>query len=150
MPHPASLISKLYATRAAHAVKPNNPGYMANNYAGHHPDHHRLPLHHLQAGHHRHLGCLQHLVRLQNRITRILERHADIVNYSAAPSPPVYPNGTAPAVPTTPVGTGGGSVPTTTGSSPETTAPVTAGAGKAVAMSGAGLAGVLGLAAFFL
>ncbi|KAG8158401.1 hypothetical protein KVR01_011523 [Diaporthe batatas] len=66
----------------------------------------------------------------------------------AAPSPPVYPNGTAPAVPTTAVGTG--SLPTTTGSSPETTAPVTAGAGKAVAMSGAGLAGVLGLAAFFL
>lgn len=73
------------------------------------------------------------------------------MTYSAVPSPPVYPNGTAPAVPTTAVGTGGGSVPTTTGSSPETTSPIaTAGAGRAAALSGAGLAGVLGLAAFFL
>ncbi|KAI3398211.1 hypothetical protein diail_9688 [Diaporthe ilicicola] len=71
----------------------------------------------------------------------------------AVPSPPVYPNGTAPAaVPTSaPVGTGGGSIPTTTGSSPEATSPIaTAGAGRAAALSGAGLAGVLGLAAFFL
>jgi hypothetical protein len=125
---------------------------MANNSTGHHPDHHRLPLHHLQAGDHPHLGCLQHLVRIQNSMIGTPERHADIVTNSAAPSPPVYPNGTAPAVPTTPVGTGGGSVPTTTGTSPEATSPpiVTAGAGKAAAMSGAGLAGVLGMAAFFL
>lgn len=86
-------------------------------------------------------------------MNEILERHTDIVIYSAVPSPPVYPNGTAPAaVPTTaPAGTGGVSVPTTTGSSPETTSPIaTAGAGRAAALSGAGLAGVLGLAAFFL
>lgn len=75
------------------------------------------------------------------------------VTHSAVPSPPVYPNGTASVVvPTnTPVGTGGGSIPTTTGSSPETTSPIaTAGAGRAAALSGAGLATVLGLAAFFL
>lgn len=74
------------------------------------------------------------------------------MTHSAVPSPPVYPNGTAPvAVPTTaPVGTGG-SVSTPTGSSPESTSPIaTAGAGRAAALSGAGLAGVLGLAAFFL
>jgi hypothetical protein len=129
---------------------------MINNLIGHHPDHHRLPLHHFQAGDHPHLGCLQHLVRIQMQFTmdRTPELDADNVTYSAVPSPPVYPNGTAPAVHTTPVGTGGGSVPThatTTGSTPETTAPiVTAGAGKAAALSGAGLAGVLGLAAFYL
>ena len=75
------------------------------------------------------------------------------VTHSAVASPPVYPNGTAPvAVPTTaPVGTGGGSVSTPTGGNPETTSPIaTAGAGRAAALSSAGLAGVMGLAAFFL
>jgi len=41
-----------------------------------------------------------------------------------------------------------GAVPTAP--APTTAAPVTAGAGKAIALSGAGLAGVLGLAAFVL
>ncbi|KUI74304.1 Clock-controlled protein 6 [Cytospora mali] len=78
---------------------------------------------------------------------------------------PAYTNGTgvyptSSVAPSLPAGTGGvgggvgggagGSTPTasTTGS---TSSPIaTAGAGKAAALSGAGLAGVLGLAAFFL
>jgi hypothetical protein len=49
---------------------------------------------------------------------------------------------------TTPVGTG--SVPTTTKGPAPTTSLATAGAGKAAALSGGALAGVLGLAAFVL
>ncbi|KAI4867341.1 hypothetical protein F4820DRAFT_208938 [Hypoxylon rubiginosum] len=61
----------------------------------------------------------------------------------SAPAPPVYPNSTA-AVPTTstPVYPTGGAPGTTTSA----TSIPTAGAGKIAALSGAGLAGLLGLA----
>ncbi|KAI1459274.1 hypothetical protein F4805DRAFT_422157 [Annulohypoxylon moriforme] len=61
---------------------------------------------------------------------------------TSAPAPPVYPNSTAPAVtPSSAYPTG--SVPGTT-TTPSTIP--TAGAGKVAALSGAGLAGLLGLA----
>ncbi|KAI0179135.1 hypothetical protein GGR52DRAFT_535041 [Hypoxylon sp. FL1284] len=63
---------------------------------------------------------------------------------TSVPAPPVYPNSTA-AVPTssTPVYPTGGAPGTTTSA----TSIPTAGAGKMAALSGAGLAGLLGLAA---
>lgn len=65
---------------------------------------------------------------------------------STSCSAPVYANSTLASSPvsTTPVGTGAGA-PT----APPNTVP-TAGAGKAAALSGAGLAGLVGLAAFVL
>lgn len=65
------------------------------------------------------------------------------------PPPAVYHNSTAPVVPVvptkTPVGTISQSVAV-----PTATGPVTGGAAKAAALSGAGLAGVLGFAALLL
>lgn len=55
-----------------------------------------------------------------------------------------YPNNTATYVPVGPTGTG-----SYTPTSPPTSVP-TAGAGKAAALTGAGLAGIVGLAAFIL
>ncbi|KAI0896746.1 hypothetical protein F4806DRAFT_496051 [Annulohypoxylon nitens] len=63
---------------------------------------------------------------------------------TSAPAPPVYPNSTA-AITTPGSAYPTGSVPgTTTGSTPSSIP--TAGAGKVAALSGAGLAGLLGLA----
>ncbi|KAI1380886.1 hypothetical protein F4677DRAFT_203071 [Hypoxylon crocopeplum] len=63
---------------------------------------------------------------------------------TSAPAPPVYPNTTAPT--TTAAYPTGGAPGTTTSA----TSIPTAGAGKAAALSGAGLAGLLGLAAALL
>jgi len=69
---------------------------------------------------------------------------------SAAPtSTPVFYNTTAPVVPaSTPVGTVG--VTTYPASTPTPSTPTVNGAGNAIAVSGAGLAGLLGLAAYLL
>ncbi|KAK6950865.1 hypothetical protein Daesc_007393 [Daldinia eschscholtzii] len=65
---------------------------------------------------------------------------------TTAPAPPSYPNNTAPVnTPSQPYPTGGAPAP----SYPATPIP-TAGAGKAAAISGAGLVGLLGLAAALL
>ncbi|KAI1402070.1 hypothetical protein F4819DRAFT_485997 [Hypoxylon fuscum] len=63
---------------------------------------------------------------------------------TSVPAPPVYPNVTASVPTTAPVAYPTGSVPGTS-TTPSTSIP-TAGAGKVAALSGAGLAGLLGLA----
>jgi len=71
---------------------------------------------------------------------------------SSAVAPPVYANTTVPAVPTT-AATTAGSVGTTSAKSSATAAPSTitaSGGNKAFALSGASLAGLLGLAAYIL
>jgi len=68
-----------------------------------------------------------------------------------APAPPVYTNATTPYVPAAPTSAPGGSVGTTSvPSSPSPSVVPASGAGKAIAMSGASLAGLLGLAAYLL
>jgi len=70
---------------------------------------------------------------------------------SVAPSAPIYPNATTPA-PVVPTSAPGGSVGTTyapAGTPTPSTVPAS-GANKAFAMSGASLAGLLGLAAYLL
>eukprot|EP01065_Artemidia_motanka_P007187 TRINITY_DN13548_c0_g1_i2.p1 TRINITY_DN13548_c0_g1~~TRINITY_DN13548_c0_g1_i2.p1 ORF type:complete len:155 (+),score=13.09 TRINITY_DN13548_c0_g1_i2:138-602(+) len=71
---------------------------------------------------------------------------------TSAPAPPVYTNGTTPVVPTT-VATSKGSVGTSSAKSSATATPSTitaSGGNKAFALSGASLAGLLGLAAYVL
>ncbi|KAG9238132.1 putative clock-controlled protein 6 [Amylocarpus encephaloides] len=74
---------------------------------------------------------------------------------TCAPSPaPVYPvNATTPAapvVPTTPVGTGAAPAPTAPAASPSASPITASSAGKSFAVSGAALAGLLGVAAYIL
>lgn len=66
------------------------------------------------------------------------------------PSAPVYPNATTPAPTAVPTSAPGGVVGTTYIPSPSPTVVPASGANKAFAMSGAGLAGLLGLAAYLL
>jgi len=71
---------------------------------------------------------------------------------TSVPAPPVYTNGTTPTVPTT-VATSKGSVGTSSAKSSATATPSTitaSGGNKAFALSGASLAGLLGLAAYVL
>jgi len=68
----------------------------------------------------------------------------------APSSAPVYANTTTPAA-TTPAATSAGSVGTTSVKASATPTPITASSGnKAIALSGASLAGLLGLAAYIL
>ncbi|KAK3325246.1 hypothetical protein B0H66DRAFT_115745 [Apodospora peruviana] len=72
-------------------------------------------------------------------VTKPVTTYSSVVCNTCAP--PAYVNSTAPAYPT---GTGAVSVPPT--SYPTTSSLPTAGAGKVAALSGAGLAGLLGVA----
>jgi len=71
---------------------------------------------------------------------------------TVAPAAPIYPNATTPGAPVAPTSAPGGSVGTTAapaGTPSPSTVPAS-GANKAFAMSGASLAGLLGLAAYLL
>jgi len=69
----------------------------------------------------------------------------------SAPAAPVYPNATTPAPTAGPTGAPGGVIGTTyVPSAPSSTLIPASGANKAFAMSGASLAGLLGLAAYIL
>jgi len=77
---------------------------------------------------------------------------ASSVAPTSVPAPPVYTNGTTPVAPTT-VATSKGSVGTSSAKSSATATPSTitaSGGNKAFALSGASLAGLLGLAAYVL
>lgn len=94
----------------------------------------------------------------QPGLTQDVFLHSPTPTPSAIPSPkpPVYNNGTVPVVPSPShtIGTVTRPAPpaatTPTGTSTSTPPIVTAGAGKVAALSGAGLAGLLGVAAFVL
>jgi hypothetical protein len=94
------------------------------------------------ARHHRLLGRLPQLVSSKNRTT--LDNHSllTIENSTA------YKNSTTAVAPTTVQSTN--PVGTISATATKATSLPTAGAGKAAALSGAGLAGLLGLAVFIL
>ncbi|KAG6052786.1 hypothetical protein E4U33_000400 [Claviceps sp. LM78 group G4] len=129
-----------------------------HRHQAHHLDHHQLPLHHHQARCVHPRRCLPHLVSVASCHSLLPRRwiKTPIVNITnillstAAPSNPANtePAATEPAATVPAPAPTGGLVMTPTKGQP-TTVP-TAGAGKAAALSGAGLAGIVGLAAFVL
>jgi hypothetical protein len=114
----------------------------------HHFDHHQLPLHHQQASLRHQLCGLQHLVC---PCIPMEDLQCLTLFFSTAPTTaPVYANTSTPVAtyPATSVGTV--SPVSTAAGTPTPSTITTNGAGKAMAVSGAGLAGLLGLAAFLL